>query len=218
MGPGFVDCFVRLGLFALRSLRHCTAAVFLTQINFRLKPSLICSSSAASKGQQADHSNENKFHFCSPSKVFFLALNISGGKTSKSDRKKIPALLLILKTLEQQYSARTVIRRLRASIMARDHRRAFVHAHTPRRIAVRQRSATCRLNMGSLRSLWHDQSRICSTIQSSRPSHATMLSYLANSAPVSTPPKNSCMDCPMDSRFGKAVATTTSATSSSLTK
>ena len=90
---------VRLGLFALRSLRHCTAAVFLTLIIFDLQPGLICSSSAAAKSQQADHSNQNKFHFCLPSRGFFLPLNISGGKTSKSGRKKIPALLLILKTM-----------------------------------------------------------------------------------------------------------------------
>ena len=90
---------VRLGLFALRSLRHCTAAVFLTLIIFDLQPGLICSPSAASKSQQADHSNQNKFHFCLPSRGFFLPLNIGGGKTSKSGRKKIPALLLILKTM-----------------------------------------------------------------------------------------------------------------------
>ena len=90
---------VRLGLFALRSLRHCTAAVFLTLIIFDLQPGLICSPSAAAKSQQADHSNQNKFHFCLPSRGFFLPLNISGGKTSKSGRKKIPALLLILKTM-----------------------------------------------------------------------------------------------------------------------
>ena len=52
-----------LRLLALRSLGHCTTAVFLTLLIFDLRHGLIYSSSAAAKRQKADYSNEKEFHF-----------------------------------------------------------------------------------------------------------------------------------------------------------
>tara|TARA_B100000242_G_C43024060_1_gene476744 strand:- start:903 stop:1115 length:213 start_codon:yes stop_codon:yes gene_type:complete len=45
-------------------LGHRTAAVFLTFIILDLRRGLIYSSSAATKSQKADYSNEKEFHFC----------------------------------------------------------------------------------------------------------------------------------------------------------